>query len=122
MKRNTMAEMRPYLYMSFVSPVMLAFGVAFISGVIGSFGSLVGPGLSNIRSSHLVIGVVTPQLKEVSNLLIVTSSAALGIISAKMVDFTVRNTLRASTNVVIATVVTYALTQLNIASLLHLTL
>ena len=122
MKKNTMAEMRPYLYMSFVSPVMLAFGVAFISGVIGSFGSLVGPGLSTIRSAHLVIGVVTPQLKEVSNLLIVTSSAALGMISAKMVDFTVRNTLRASTNVVIATVVTYLLTQLSIASLLHLTL
>jgi len=122
MKRNTMAEMRPYLYMSFVSPVMLAFGVAFISGVIGSFGSLVTPGLSTIRSAHFVIGVVTPQLKEVSNILIVISSAALGIISAKMVDFTVRNTLRASTNIVIATVVTYLLTQLNIASLLHLTL
>ena len=42
MKRNAVAEMRPYLFMSFASPVLLAFGVAFISGVIGSFGSLVG--------------------------------------------------------------------------------
>lgn len=121
MKRNTSAEMRPYLYMSFVSPVMLAFGVAFISGVIGSFGSIVQPGLSSIRDSHFALGVVTPQLRQISNLLIVVSSAALGVISAKILDFTVRNTLRASTNVVIATVATYALTQINIASLLHVT-
>jgi archaeal flagellar protein FlaJ len=122
MKRNTMAEMRPYLYMSLASPVMLAFGVAFISGVIGSFGSLVGPGLTSLRDSHFAIGVVTPQLKEVSNLLIVVSSAALGIISAKILDFTVRNTLRASVNVVVATVAAYALTQIDIPSLLHLAL
>jgi len=122
MKRNTMAEMRPYLYMSLASPVMLAFGVAFISGVIGSFGSLVGPGLTNLRDSHFAIGVVTPQLKEVSNLLIVVSSAALGMISAKILDFTVRSTLRASTNVVVATVAAYALMQVDLPWLLHLTL
>jgi flagellar protein FlaJ len=120
MKRNTMAEMRPYLYMSFLSPVMLAFGVTFISGVIGSFGSLVQPGLSALHGIGLTMGIITPQLKEVSNFLIVMSSAALGIITAKMIDFTVKNTLRASTNVLIATVVTYLLTQLSVTSLLHL--
>ena len=122
MKRSTMAEMRPYLWLSYLSPVMIAFGVAFITGIMGSFGSLVRPGLSTIHVANLSIGVVSPQLKEVSNFLIVTTSAALGIISAKMVDFTVRNTLRASTNVVIATIVAFLLTQVDLVSLFHISL
>ena len=122
MKRNTMAEMRPYLWLSYLSPVMIAFGVAFITGVMGSFGSLVRPGLSTIHFANISIGDVSPQLKEVSNFLIVTTSAALGIIGAKMIDFSVRNTLRASTNVVIATIVAFLLTQVDLVSLFHIAL
>jgi flagellar protein FlaJ len=121
MKRATMAEMRPYVYLSFVSPVMLAFGVTFVSGVVGSFGGLVGQGLASVHAGPSV-GAVAPQLKEVSSFLIVASSAALGLISAKMIDFTVRNTLRVSANVVVATLAAFVLNQVNVASLLHLTL
>jgi flagellar protein FlaJ len=117
MKRSTMAEMRPYLYLAFFSPVLVAFGVTFIGGIIGSFGSTFGPSL---HSAGLGIGVPSAQLKEVSNFLIVVSSASLGVISAKMIDFTVKNTLWASANVLVATLATFLLGQLNTVSLLHL--
>ncbi|MDA4129058.1 MAG: type II secretion system F family protein [Thaumarchaeota archaeon] len=121
MKKNTKAEMRPYVLLSYFSPVMIAFGVTFISGVLNSFSSLVQPGLASIHVANLAVGTVPSQLREVSNLLIVVSSAALGIIGAKMLDLTVKNTLRASMNVMLATSVAYLFTQINITSLLHLT-
>ncbi len=121
MRQNTTAEMRPYMFMSLISPLLLAFGVAFISTVLGQFSHVASSG-TTVLHDKFMIGVITPQLKEVSDFLIVVSSAALGIISSKMVDFTVKNTLRASVNIIIATVVTYLLNQLNILSLLHLAL
>jgi flagellar protein FlaJ len=119
MKRTTQAEMRPYMMLSYISPLLLAFGITFIGAVITSFSNRVRPGLSTAHLGSLSIGTVPPQLFQVSYLLIVVSAAALGIIGAKMTDFTVKNTLRASVNVVIAVVATYALTALNLASLLH---
>ncbi len=119
MKKNTQAEMRPYMMLSHISPLLLAFGITFIGAVITSFSNRVRPGLSAAHLGSLSIGTVPPQLFQVSYLLIVVSAAALGIIGAKMTDFTVKNTLRASVNVVIAVVATYALTALNLASLFH---
>ncbi len=87
--------------------------------MLSSFSSRVQPGLSTTHLSGLTIGTLSPQLFQVSDLLIVFSAAALGIIGAKMTDFTVTNTLRASLNVAIAVVATYALTALNLASLFH---
>ena len=120
MKRNTQAEMRPYLVLSYISPILLVFGVTFVGGVLTSFSSELRPGLENLQLSNLQIGSVPPELFQVSNFLIVVSAAALGIIGAKMTDFTVRNTLRASVNVVIAVVATYAMSALNVASLFHI--
>jgi len=48
------------------------------------------------------VGAVPPGLSEVSDVLIVVSAASLGLIGAKITDFTVRNTLRASVNVALA--------------------
>ncbi|MDV3294031.1 MAG: hypothetical protein LYZ70_07145 [Nitrososphaerales archaeon] len=73
-----------------------------------------------LHELNLVIGEFTPQLKEVPSLLIVISSAALGTISAKMVDFTVRNTPGAFTDILVATVAAFLSGQLNIASLVHI--
>jgi flagellar protein FlaJ len=120
MKKSTQAEMRPYVMLSYISPLLLAFGVTFVGGVLSSFSSRVQPGLSAVNLSGLSIGTLPPQLFQVSDLLIVVSAAALGIIGAKMTDFTVKNTLRASVNVVIAVVATYALSALNLASLFHI--
>jgi flagellar protein FlaJ len=119
MKRNTRSEMKPYLMISFFSPVMIAFGVTFLGGVLNSYNSLLRPGLTAINAVGLGLGTVPQGLREVSNLLIVVSSAALGIISAKMLDLTVRNTLRASTNVLVATGVIYLATLINFAALVH---
>jgi len=119
MKKNTQTEMRPYMILSYISPLLLAFGVTFVGAVLSSFSSRVQPGLSTAHLSGLAIGTLSPQLFQVSDLLIVISAAALGIIGAKMTDFTVKNTLRASLNVVIAVVATYALSALNLASLFH---
>lgn len=120
MKRNTQAEMRPYVMLAYVSPILLAFGVAFVGGVLSSFGSTVGPSLPRVQLGNLSIGSVPPRLFQVADILIVVSSGALGIIGAKMVDFTVRNTTRASGNVVVAVLATYVLSSLPLLSVFHI--
>jgi Type II secretion system (T2SS), protein F len=102
MRRSAAAEMKPYLVLSYVSPLLLAFGVAFVSGVLSSFRGRLSPGLAEFHSLGLQFGAVPPGLESVSSLLIVVSSAALGVIGAKITDFTVRNTLRSSVNVALA--------------------
>lgn len=102
MRRSALAEMRPYLALSYASPVLLAFGVTFVEGILHSFGSRVHPGLVGPTVGGLQVGVVPPGLSQVSDLLIVVSAAALGLIGAKITDLTVRNTLRASLNVALS--------------------
>jgi len=120
MKRNTQAEMRPYLMLSYVSPVLLAFGISFMGGVLQNFGSKVRPEFTNLHLATLQIGAIPPELLQISNLLVVVSAAALGIIGAKMTDFTVKNTLRASVNMAVAVGALLVMSYLNFASLIHL--
>ena len=120
MKRATQAEMRPYMVLAYASPVLLAFGVSFVEAILQSFSSAVRPGLAGFRPSGLLVGTMPQAMLDVSNLLIVVSAAALGIIGAKMTDFTVRNTLKASANVVIAVVATYAMPVIGLSSIFHL--
>ena len=101
-KKDASAEMKPYLMLSYVSPLLLAFGVTFVGGVLFSNGNLLRPeGLSS-QVAGLRTAPITPDLAQVSNLLIVLSAAALGLVGAKISDLTVRNTLRAATNVCLA--------------------
>jgi archaeal flagellar protein FlaJ len=120
MKRNTRAEMRPYLMLSYISPVLLAFGVSFLGGVLHGLGSAARPGLSSLSAAGLQFGSVPPELIQVSNLLVVVSAAALGLIGAKMTDFTVKNTLRASVSMVVAVGALLVMSSLNFASLFHI--
>jgi archaeal flagellar protein FlaJ len=120
MKRNTRAEMRPYLLLSYVSPVLLAFGVSFLGGVLSGLGSAARPGLTSLNAAGLGFGSVPPELTQVSNLLVVVSAAALGLIGAKMTDFTVKNTLRASVSMVVAVGALLVMSSLNFASLFHI--
>ena len=117
MRSNARSEMKPYLVMSYVSPLLLAFGVTFVGGVLSSFGSSVRPGLSNLHLSGLQVGAVPQGLSEVSDLLIVVSAASLGLIGAKITDLTVRNTLRASLNVAIAVAAIVVMAALNSRSI-----
>lgn len=119
-KRNARAEMRPYLVLSYVSPVLLAFGISFMGGVLQNFGSKVRPEFNNLHLGGLQIGVIPVELLQVSNLLVVVSAAALGIIGAKMADFTIKNTLRASVNMVVAVGALLVMSSVNFASLIHL--
>ena len=102
MRRNATAEMKPYLALSYASPLLLAFGVTFVTAILATFRSRVGPGLSPVRLGLFQVGAATPGLSHVSDLLIVVSAAALGLIGAKVTDLTVRNTWRASLNVALA--------------------
>lgn len=102
MKRNAAAEMKPYLILSYLSPLLLAFGVAFVGGIITSFSSHVRPGLAGLHIDAVQIGAVPAALSQVSDLLIVVSAASLGLIGAKITDMTVKNTLKASANVALA--------------------
>ena len=120
MRRRTRNEMRPYLHLSYVTPVLFAFGVTFVSRVLTSFGSSFN---ENPVAVHLTLptGIFHPELFQISSALIVVAAAAMGLVGAKMTDSTVRNTLRASANVLIAVAATALLSGLYIAGLLHLT-
>jgi flagellar protein FlaJ len=102
MRINTRSEMKPYLYLSYISPLLLAFGVTFVGSVLASLGNRAGSGLSALHVTGTQLGAVAPALSQVSNLLIVVSAASLGLIGAKLTDFTVRNTLKPSVNVLLA--------------------
>lgn len=113
MRRNAMAEMKPYLILSYVSPLLLAFGVTFVGGVLSSFGSRVGPGFSSLHLNGIQVGALPPGISQVSDLLIVVSAASLGLVGSKMTDFTVRSTLRASVNVALAVAAVGVMTFVN---------
>jgi hypothetical protein len=102
MRQNAASEMKPYLILAYISPVLLAFGITFVGGVLSSFGGRVGAGLQTLHASAFAIGPLPPNLSQVSDLLIVASAAALGVIGAKLSDFTARNTMRAAVNVALA--------------------
>jgi flagellar protein FlaJ len=117
MRHNTQSEMRPYLYLSYISPLLLAFGVTFVGGVLSSLGNRAGSGLSALHITGTQMGTVAPALSQVSNLLIVVSAASLGVIGAKLTDFTARNTLKPSVNVLMAVLGIIAMATLNSHSL-----
>jgi flagellar protein FlaJ len=102
MKKNASAEMKPYVILSYISPLLLAFGVAFMGGVLSSFNSTARPVIASLRASGVQVGPLPVPMAQVTDLLIVVSAASLGLISAKITDFTVRNTLKASANVALA--------------------
>jgi flagellar protein FlaJ len=117
MRRSAAAEMKPYLILSYASPLLLAFGVTFVGRVLSTFSANVTPGFSSLHLAGVQVGVVPPGLSEISDLLIVVSAASLGLIGAKITDFTVRNTLRASVNVALAVAAVALMTALNSHSL-----
>jgi hypothetical protein len=102
LRESVGAEMKPYLILSYVSPLLLAFGVTFVQGLLSSFGSRLAPGVMAFHASGVQLGALPQGFGEVSDLLIVVSAASLGLIGAKITDFTMRNTLRASVNVILA--------------------
>jgi len=117
MRRNTESEMKPYLYLSYVSPLLLAFGVTFVGSVLSSIGNRAGSGLTALHIAGTQVGTASPALSGVSDLLIVVSAASLGLIGAKLTDFTVRNTLKPSVNILLAVAAIAVMTSLGSHSL-----
>ena len=120
MRENTNAEMKPYLILSYVSPLLLAFGIAFVQGILSSFSRRIAPGVSTFHIGGAQLGALPPGLTQISDLLIVAAAASLGLIGAKMTDFTVRNTLRASVNVALAVAAVALMAAFGSPSLTHL--
>ncbi len=102
MRREASSEMKPYLVLSYASPLLLAFGITFVGGVLSSFGARAEAGLAILRPGGVSAGSLPPDMVQLSDLLIVVSAAALGLIGAKLTDFTARNTLKAAMNVALA--------------------
>ena len=102
MKRSAAAEIRPYAILSYVSPLLLAFGITFVGSVMSSFNRTGGPVFAGLGVGAATAGASQAAPSEVSGLLIVVTAAALGLINSKITDFTVKSTLRASGNVVLA--------------------
>jgi archaeal flagellar protein FlaJ len=118
MKKSVQAEMKPYLILSYLTPVLLVFGVAFVGAILSTFTiPLRVPGSVQVFGQGA--GAGTGGLLQAADLLIVSTAAALGIVGAKITDFTVRNTLGASTNVAIAVGATLLVPLLNLHALLH---
>ncbi|QQG49010.1 MAG: type II secretion system F family protein [archaeon] len=115
MKRSAEAEMKPYLLLSYLTPLLLVFGVTFVGGILSSFQSpLLGlPGHTGQSSAGL------GGLVEIADGLIVTSAAALGIVGAKIADLTVKNTNRAMVNVILAASAAALAPSINLTALLH---
>jgi pilus assembly protein TadC len=104
MKRSAAAELKPYVMLSYVSPLLLAFGVAFVRSVLSSFGGAARPVIAGIHAGLAQTSPPAVPLAQLSSMLIVASAASLGLVAAKIADFTVRNTLRAAANVALAMV------------------
>lgn len=102
MKRNAIAEMKPYTVLSYASPLLLAFGTAFVGGLLSSLNDSARPLVAGIHPSFGLAAPLLGPLTQVSDLLVVVSAASLGLISAKITEFTVRNTMKAGVNVAIA--------------------
>ena len=102
MKKSAAAEIRPYVILSYVSPLSLSFGITFVEGVLSSFSRTARPVFAGLGASASPGGASLLPPGQVSDLLIVVTAAALGLIGAKITDFTVKNTLKASVNVALA--------------------
>jgi len=102
MKKNAAIEIRPYVILSYISPLLLAFGITFVGSVLTSVNRSARPIIAGLGTSATQGGALVLPLGQISDLLIVVSAAALGLISAKITDFTVKNTLKASVNVALA--------------------
>ncbi len=111
MKRSAQAEMKPYLLLSYATPLLLAFGVTFVGSVLSSLGSGVRVGSAGPGGFE--------GLRSVADLLIVMSAGALGLVGAKITDLTVKNTLRAATGVGIASAALLLLPLVNLGALMH---
>jgi len=119
MKRSAAAEIRPYVALSYISPLLLAFGITFVGSVLSSINRTARPVIAGLGASEAQ-GVASQfLLGQISDLLIVVSAAALGLIGAKITDFTVKNTLKASVNVALAIGGVVAASALGSHSLLH---
>jgi hypothetical protein len=118
MKEDSRSEVRPYLLLSHITPLLLVFGVAFVGGVLSNLGTKLGSS-GPVGGFGLAGYSMRAELTQAANLLIVISAAALGLVGAKMSDLTTRNTLRASTNLAIAVAATAAVPLLNISALLR---
>jgi flagellar protein FlaJ len=120
MRRNASAEMKPYLILAHASPVLLAFGVTFVGGVLSSFGRRAAQGLGGLHLAGLQSAGSAIGLSQVSDLLIIASAASLGLIGAKITDLTAKNTLRASVNVGLAGAAVALMTGIGSPSLMAL--
>ena len=118
MKEDSRSEVRPYLLLSYITPLLLVIGVAFVGAVLSNLGTNLG-GNGPVVGFAFASLALRPELFQAANLLIVVSAAALGIVGAKMADLTARNTLRASTNLAIAVAATIAVPLLNLSTLLR---
>ena len=118
MKKSAAAEIRPYVILSYISPLLLAFGITFVGSVVSPFNRTTRPDFAGFGIS-VQGGAPQVPLGQISDLLIVVSAAALGLISAKITDFTVKNTLKASLNVALAIAAVVATSTVGSHSLLQ---
>jgi hypothetical protein len=119
MKRSAAAEIRPYVILSYISPLLLSFGITFVGSVLSSFNRTARPVLVGLGAGAAQGGASRVPLGQISDLLIVVSAAALGLIGAKITDFTVKSTLKASVNVALAIMAVAATSTVGSHSLLQ---
>jgi len=119
MKKSAAIEIRPYVILSYISPLLLAFGITFVGGVLSSINRTESPVIAGLGASAVQGGVSKVPLGQIPDLLIIVSAAVLGLVSAKIADFTVKNTLRASVNVALAIAVVAGVSTMGSHSLLQ---
>jgi hypothetical protein len=102
MKKSAAAEIRPYQILAYISPLLLSFGIAFVGSVLSRLNRSAGPAIAGLGVNMAQGSASQFPLGQISDFLIIVSAAALGLVSAKISDFTAKNTLKASVNVALA--------------------
>jgi len=91
-KKETKSSMRLYEALAVFTPIGLSFAISLMSSLMSAF--------TTITSTATQIGILSelshiPQsLIDISNMMVITSSVFLAILTAKTIDFTAKNTIK----------------------------
>jgi flagellar protein FlaJ len=91
-KKETRSSMRLYEALAIFTPIGLAFAISLMSSLLTAF--------STITSTATQIGILSEishipkTLIDISNMMVITSSIFLAILTSKTIDFTAKNTIK----------------------------
>jgi len=107
-KAETKSSMRIYEFLTYFTPVGLAFVAGLMVTVMTSLmsGNMFGGagGLVGLGTGGIALGQITPATTNLVNYLIIMVAVGMSIVAGKAIDFTVKSTVRVAVVTIIAVV------------------